>query len=74
MSFTFGFHGRSAPVVRLTAAAWLRVTFPVPAAAPGGRSAVNCPPRYAVVPDTTITFTRPFVCQVATGCGCTGTA
>src|SRR6185437_4857133 len=58
---TFGFHGSSAPVLILKAAAWLRVTSPVPAGSPAGRTDVNWPPMYTVDPDTTISFTLPFV-------------
>ena len=63
--FAFGSHGRSAPVARLIAAAWLRATSPVPAGSPEGRTEVNSPPRYAVVPLTTTVSTRPFVCHDA---------
>jgi hypothetical protein len=39
----------------------LRVTSPVPAGAPEGRTDVNLPPMYAMLPLTVIVVTRPFV-------------
>ena len=65
--FTFGFHATSVPLAMLNAATWFRVTSCEPAGAPGGRTAVNCPPMYTRFLMTTITFTRPFVCHVGVG-------
>src|SRR6476661_10628969 len=65
--FTSGFHATSVPLATLNAATWLRVTSCEPAGAPGGRTAVNCPPMYTRFLLTTITLTRPFVCHVGVG-------
>ena len=60
-----GCHAKSAPVVTFTAARWARATLRAPL---GEITLVNDPPKYAVVPTTSMADTRPFVCHEPT-CG-----
>ena len=61
LPFAPGFQERRAPLSRRKAAQWLRDTSPVPAGAPGGRTAVKSPPMYTVFLNVTTLVTRPLV-------------
>src|SRR6185312_16390178 len=65
LAFAPGFHAATAPVVALNAATLLRLT--PPDAAPGARTALNCPPTYITFPENVIARTVPLVCQEGLG-------